>query len=42
VGQSFDLNGNAQVGTWDFENRLVSQTLDGHTITWGSTRTANA
>jgi RHS repeat-associated protein len=35
VGQSFDLNGNAQVGTWDIENRLVSQTLDGQAIQWG-------
>jgi RHS repeat-associated protein len=35
VGQSFDLNGNAQVGTWDIENRLVSQTLDGKAIQWG-------
>ena len=32
---SFDANGNEQVGTWDIENRLVSQTLDGARNDWG-------
>jgi RHS repeat-associated protein len=30
----YDANGNAPVGTWDIENRLVSETLDGNAITW--------
>ena len=35
VGANYDANGNAPIGTWDIENRLVSQTLDGKAITWG-------
>jgi RHS repeat-associated protein len=31
---NFDANGNAPVGTWDIENHLVQQTLDGQAITW--------
>jgi hypothetical protein len=34
-GINFDANGNQAVGTWDIENRLVQQTLDGKQITWG-------
>ena len=32
---SYDANGNAQVGAWDVENHLVSQTLDGVQNSWG-------
>jgi YD repeat-containing protein len=32
---NYDANGNAPVGTWDIENRLVGQTLDEQAITWG-------
>jgi RHS repeat-associated protein len=31
---NYDANGNAPVGTWDIENRLVQETLDGQAITW--------
>ena len=30
----YDANGNAPVGTWDAENHLVQQTLDGATLNW--------
>ncbi|MGD0500558.1 MAG: hypothetical protein ABSC23_19225 [Bryobacteraceae bacterium] len=35
VGGNYDANGNAPIGTWSVENRLLSQTLDGTAITWG-------
>ena len=35
VGENYDANGNAPIGVWDVENRLVSQTLDGQAVTWG-------
>jgi RHS repeat-associated protein len=35
VGGNYDANGNAPIGTWSVENRLLSQTLDGVAITWG-------
>ena len=31
---NYDANGNAPVGTWDIENHLVQQTLDGQAISW--------
>ena len=30
----YDANGNAPVGTWDAENHLVQQTLDGNLLNW--------
>jgi RHS repeat-associated protein len=35
VGGNYDANGNAPLGTWSVENRLLSQTLDGVALTWG-------
>ncbi|MGD0497692.1 MAG: RHS repeat-associated core domain-containing protein [Bryobacteraceae bacterium] len=35
VGGNYDANGNAPIGTWSVENRLLSQTLDGVALTWG-------
>jgi YD repeat-containing protein len=32
VNGNYDANGNAPMGTWGVENRLLSQTLDGQTI----------
>ena len=31
---NYDANGNAPVGTWDAENHLVQQVLDGATLSW--------
>src|SRR5271157_4285432 len=31
---NYDANGNAPVGTWDIENHLVQQTLDGASLSW--------
>jgi YD repeat-containing protein len=35
VNGTYHANGNAPMGTWGVENRLVSQTLDGQAIAWG-------
>ena len=34
VNGNYDANGNAPVGTWDAENHLVQQVLDGATLSW--------
>ena len=35
VGGNYDANGNAPIGTWDVENHLVAQNLDGQAVTYG-------
>ncbi len=35
VGGNYDANGNAPIGTWNSDNRLVAQTLNGQAVTWG-------
>ncbi len=35
IGGNYDANGNAPIGSWTVENRLLSQTLNGAAVTWG-------